>query len=384
MMKSYDIYCDESGNTGSNFLDEKQPLYVVSGWMIERNSSYRAKEKVISLRKENFPHMKELKGARLLKTSKGRSFCSNFLKEMGQVGCVPFFIVAEKRYCLAAKIVEAFFDSEYNDRISTTLGWNNHVKKLIAEIIYNISGESIEKFAEVHKSPSIANIKSTQIQLIKEFRENGYDQLAYAVEGSNNHLHKILEEEIYTEHGMEKRAMKTINYTVFYSFIQLIELFSRNMNFKKVRMIHDEIAQFQRVFPEIFQLFSQSKSKEILTFSNGTEIVFSTLKLKHFEMGDSKKHPLIQAGDILSSSLNNYLTKVNNNEDIEPELNDIGRFVAGSFFANDEFLGRGFCDFVWSTDLMNKVLKEVGIIADFPSKQIDIDMEEFLIKAEKL
>lgn len=202
---NYDIYCDESGNTGTNFLDENQPLYVISGWMVERNSSYRVKDKVISLRKENFPQVNELKGARLLKTSNGKRFCANFMKEMGQLGCTPFFIVAEKRYCLAAKIVDAFFDSEYNDRISTTLSWNNHIRKIIAEIIYNISEESIEKFAEVHKSPSIANIKDTQIQLIKEFRKYGYDQLAYAVEGSGNHLDKILEEETYTESGMEKK-----------------------------------------------------------------------------------------------------------------------------------------------------------------------------------
>jgi len=88
---NYDIYCDESGNTGTNFLDLDQPLYVISGWMIERNISYRARDKVISLMEENFPQMKELKGSKLLKSSKGRHFCSNFLKEMGQLGCVPFF-----------------------------------------------------------------------------------------------------------------------------------------------------------------------------------------------------------------------------------------------------------------------------------------------------
>ena len=292
-----------------------------------------------------------------------------------------FFIVAEKRYCLAAKIVEAFFDNEYNDRVSTQLSWNNHIKKIIAEIIYNISEGSIEKFAEVHKSPSIANIKGAQIQLINEFRKNGYDQLAYAVEGSDNHLDKILEEETYTAIGMEKKALKTLNLPVFVSFIQLIEQFSRAIDFKKVRMIHDEVAQFQRVFPEIFEMYAKSKSKETLIFSNGAEMVFSTIKLRHFEMGDSKKHPLIQAGDILSSTLNSYLTKVNNHEGIEPELKDIGEFIIGSILVNEGFYGRGFCDFVWSTQLMRKVVGEVGIStdSDLSSKLIELDIEEFLI-----
>lgn len=169
---------------------------------------------------------------------------------------------------------------------------------------------------------------------------------------------------------------------MFVSFIQLIELFSRNINFNKVRMVHDEIAQFKKVFPEIFQIYSKSKSKETLILSSGTEMVFSTLKLKHFEMGDSMKHPLIQAGDILSSTINNYLTKVNNNEVIEPELRDIGEFIVGSILVNNEFIGRGFCDFVWSTELKKKLFNEVGISTslDLPTKQIELDIEEFLIK----
>lgn len=379
---NYDIYCDESGNTGANYLDLDQPVYVLSGWLIERNASYRAKEKIIGLREEYFPQMKELKGSKLLKTSKGRSFCASFLKEMGQLGCVPFFIVAEKRYCLAAKIVEAFFDNLYNDRISSQLSWNNDVKKIMAEIIYNISEGSIEKFANVHKSPSLENIKDTQIQLIKEFRKNGYDQLADAVEGSNNHLDKILEEETYTAVGMEKKALKTLNLPVFVSFIQLIEKFSRATELKKVRMIHDEIAQFQRVFPEIFEMYSKSKNKESIIFSNGSEMVFSTIKLRQFEMGDSKIHPLIQAGDILSSTLNNYLMKVNNHKVIEPELKEIGKFIIGSILANEEFSGRGFCDFIWSKELMSKVISEAGlsINQDLSSKLIELDIAEFLIE----
>ena len=378
---NYDIYCDESGNTGANYLDLGQPVYVLSGWLIERNSSYRARDKIIELRREYFPQAKELKGSKLLKTSKGRSFCANFIKEMGQLGCVPFYIVAEKRYCLAAKIVEAFFDSEYNDRISNKLGWDFHTKKDMAEIIYNISEGSIERFADVHKSPSLANIKGAQIQLIKEFRKNGYEQLAYAVEGSNNHLDKILEEETYTAVGMEKKALKTLNLPVFVSFIQLIEKFSRSTDLKKVRMIHDEIAQFQRVFPEIFEMYSKSKSKESIVFSNGSEMVFSTIKLRNFEMGDSKVHPLIQAGDILSSTLNNYLTKVNNHEVIEPELKGIGEFIIGSILVNEEFNGRGFCDFIWSKELTGKVISEAGmsINSDLSSKLIELDIEEFLI-----
>ena len=37
---------------------------------------------------------------------------------MGARGCVPMYLVAEKRYCVAAKIVETFLDPEFNNAFS--------------------------------------------------------------------------------------------------------------------------------------------------------------------------------------------------------------------------------------------------------------------------
>lgn len=378
-MMNYDIYCDESGNTGSNFLDTNQPIFVLSGWMFERNTSYKAKEKVIQLRKDNFPQMEELKGAKLLKSSRGRKFCADFFEEMGKMGAVPFFIVAEKRFCVAAKIVEAFFDPLHNDYLENSFSWRNDLKIIIAEIIYSISEESIEKFTEVHQSPTLANIKETQLELIKELKKNGYGQLADVVGGTNSHLGKILEEETYTITGMEKKAMKTLNLPVFISFINLIEKFSRNIGFKKVRMIHDEVAQFQRVFPEVFEMYNKSESNETLVLASGTEMVFSTLKLKQFEMGDSKRHALIQAGDILSSTLNNYFTKVSQDLAIDTELSSVGEFAVGALLVNSEFKGSGLCDLICSTTLKKKIFQSVGINQEGNEDVFrELDIKDFL------
>ncbi|MFB4367219.1 DUF3800 domain-containing protein, partial [Bacillus sp. LR_6] len=37
---NFDVYCDESGNSGKNFLDSGQLMYVLAGIMFERNQSY--------------------------------------------------------------------------------------------------------------------------------------------------------------------------------------------------------------------------------------------------------------------------------------------------------------------------------------------------------
>jgi len=362
---NYDIFCDESGNTGTNYLDPNQPLYVLSGWMVERNLSYRAKNRVQDLKEKNFPQAQELKGSKLLKSSKGKSFCSNLIfGEMGDAHCIPFFIIAEKRYAVAAKMVESFLDSEYNERINTAFSWMNAQKKQIAEIIYDVSDGSIEKYAEAHKRPEFSTIKESYLLLLNELEENGYKDLVYAVEGVKDNLHEVLDEETHTLQAVEKNAMHTLNYPVFVSFIQLIEKFSRTTNFKKVRMFHDEVAQFEKAYPEIFSLYSNSKSQEEFILENGASILFSTDKIKTFQMEDSKRSLMIQAADVLSSTLNYHFTKLYNDEEVEQELAGITDFLLGSFMVNDEFYEAGFCDYIGSTKLFKKLFREKGFISN--------------------
>ncbi|WP_440604609.1 DUF3800 domain-containing protein [Bacillus sp. GB_SG_008] len=43
---NYDIYCDESGNSGGNYLDPQQPFYILAGWFVERNLKYLAENRI--------------------------------------------------------------------------------------------------------------------------------------------------------------------------------------------------------------------------------------------------------------------------------------------------------------------------------------------------
>jgi len=80
--------------------------------------------------------------------------------------------------------------------------------------------------------------------------------------------------------------------------------------------------------------------------------------------------------------LNNYLTKVIKDEDIEPEMESVGTFVLGSILANEEFNGRGFNDHVCSTEFLKKIFSKGGFVSnsDVAADLIELDIGEFLIK----
>lgn len=77
-------------------------------------------------------------------------------------------------------------------------------------------------------------------------------------------------------------------------------------------------------------------------------------------MTDSKRNTLIQAADVLSSTINNYLTKLYKNEKVEDEILYMGEFLVGSFLVNDEFYGNGFLDVIASTKFKREVFNRNG------------------------
>lgn len=308
-MAKYELYCDESGNSGGNYLDKEQPVYILAGWLIEKNQRWLADSIIRGFLDKYYPDSPELKGATALKSRPGQEMAYNLMLELGKVGCVPFYNIAEKKYCVAGKMVEAYMDSEHNDYILPVFSWMNGVKKNIAQFIYDNSKGSIEKFAEAHNNPSVELLKEAHQLLIDEITENGEDKLAFVVSGASDYLPSILEEETHSLNAYPNKALHTLNLPVFVNFIQMIERFATQTQRCKskhkitnLKLIHDETKQFQETYPEVFSLYKRAERTEFV-LENGATIIMGFKHLNKFEMRKSVETPMIQAADLLASSI---------------------------------------------------------------------------------
>ena len=108
------IYCDESGNSGPNYLDEAQPFYVLAGWVVPTNSIIDVSIELEKLRasqvQKNYTPKSpldagEVKSSALLKSRAGQRKLVELFRSLEERGCIPMYLVAEKRFCVAAKIV---------------------------------------------------------------------------------------------------------------------------------------------------------------------------------------------------------------------------------------------------------------------------------------
>src|SRR4030042_4894036 len=104
------FYCDESGNSGPNYIDQNKPFYTLAAWSVPYKRIVDASVAVEEHRKKYSPQADELKAANLMRSANGKRGIMSLLRTLGHLGCVPIYEVLEKRYCVAAKIIETFLD----------------------------------------------------------------------------------------------------------------------------------------------------------------------------------------------------------------------------------------------------------------------------------
>ena len=154
-------YFDESGNTGSNWLDNQQPFFVYGGWIVKE----KYHDVAINILEQCFSESKadELKSGYIWKRK--RPQLVNFLNRMmDEAFAIPCFGLADKRYMIAAKIVETFFDCEYNPYVNSYLTFRSDLKKALADSISE-NEEIVLAFAELIKG---GTIDLEKMRIIKE------------------------------------------------------------------------------------------------------------------------------------------------------------------------------------------------------------------------
>ncbi|WP_241475240.1 DUF3800 domain-containing protein [Priestia flexa] len=374
---NFNIYCDESGNSGGNYLDQQQPFYVLSGWLVPQNISYIPKNMVKRFKDLYYGEKEELKGSEILRSNIGQHNANTLFREIGEY-CTPFYVIAEKRYCIAAKIVETYLDPIHNNKIPIEHTWKNAERKDIADLIYNTCERAIEEFGETYKNPEVNKFTQVLELLIEELNEKGFIELGKIFSGAYDYMDAIFEEEFSMIEYLPNNAMRTLNLPIFISFIQLIEEFSTKVDLKKVSMYHDNTKQFYKAYPEAFNWYAAKKKEDFkLVLQNGQVILSSLKKLKSMSFTDSLDSPLIQAADVFASFLNMYSTRVMMDKKISPESKKFGKLIIGGLLQSSNSDGLRLTDLVSSKYFATKLAFSQGLIDELPSKESLIEYPRF-------
>ncbi len=365
------LYCDESGNTGPDYLDPNQPFYVLGGWVVPESQSEPVWIAVEELRKRIAPQRDELKSVILKRGEGPKEAVADFFEQLGRLRCFPLYLIAEKKYCVTAKIVETFLDPAFNPLLNMGFTGDRKSKQEIANQLYNhLPDETLATFAQAYRDPDGASLRDALLTVARGARETLSEELATAFMGSEEQIDKIVRAEASS--GPFGNVGATLNMPCLVAFLMMAEELGKAGFHRPIRIVHDQHHTYEDGYKKIFKLhqgmpklFTPMPADGL--FSGGLEAV------AEFETADSKSRLPIQAADLLSGAIAHLMRIAMNG--YEPSAADLRLsevILPGLLF--DE-VRVSFP--IWSEHCIARVAKslimKVAVMPDRPDHEIELN-----------
>ena len=105
------LFCDESGNTGPDWGNRDQPIWVHGGWLTPNSRDLTTfRDGIVRHKRRHRLQSTELKSSSIVKRGNSSEILRDFFQLGKDLSAVPIFYVADKAFLLGAKIVESYFD----------------------------------------------------------------------------------------------------------------------------------------------------------------------------------------------------------------------------------------------------------------------------------
>lgn len=341
------FYCDESGNTGVNWGDTDQPVFVHGGWMIPSLHQDALLAALPGLRERHRLNAPELKWQQLAKRGNGSAVFREIFETMLAAGAVPFFHVMDKDYILAAKAVETFFDPEYNDFLPVEFTSAYDIKKDLAEH-FLLAPDALDAFANMLRAgaePEPAGIEKLASQFADFIEENNGPALAEIL----RHFGSESLADIGREFGADVWMRTTLGHSMF-GLMNRLEQFLRPRDVR-IEIVHDNIVRFDDLLSLVRGMFRESDGSDVVVI-NGEIRFFSMPTVDSMRLGDSKEEPFIQLADLLVGFVRTVFTKLKRGESLGPDE----RAVCGDLvMLHQEF-------YSWDVNVPKATLDQLGAI----------------------
>lgn len=328
----YNFYIDESGNTGTDWLNPTQPYFVYGGWLIDTSDVSNAENYLRSI--SSTMQSKELKSRNIFKQKNGEEiFYQLFDKMCFSFNALPIFRFIDKKFMISAKIVETFFDPAYNPFVNMKLTAPIELKKSLACCIAE-SDHILSQFSSLIKNCtlSIDEMKLINNDLIKLFECQGHKNVANTLKDlSDSNLCEMLDEfKSLVENNVNRKNRITLTGTTLVSLLNCAEIISDDT----VNVIHDKLRGYDGAFDEIRKMFLRDTTPEI--FGTDARWMLSNFpNINSINMEDSKNELLIQSADLLCGFISRtFKTFLNQNTLHTKSINIIKQLI----FFHDTFL----------------------------------------------
>lgn len=321
-------YMDESGNSGKNLIDKKQPFFSL-GCVILNDSKLNDVKKYLDNIPNAFRDEKgEIKGNNIAcyDQSLALQVISEFIPEVVEIF---FFSVLEKRFMIAGQMVENFFDYVYNDKTDVSWTYKSETKIKLANFFYDtLSDETLESIHIAFLAADSEQIRNIFKQVITEIEGVDYDfDLISTMLGAERHIESLAKSlsgvnaKNSIAKGVPKNTINTPNVTTFFELIGRVEKFLEYKN-QKAKLVFDNSEQYNKVFNELIAKMIKAPRKKV-PISAQEYFQAGFRYLIDYEVKESKDSIGLQLSDLLTSIINHVFSKIVFKQDDQLTKEDI-------------------------------------------------------------
>ena len=328
------VHCDESGNSGDNYLESEQPFYVLAGWITPANKLDEASGVVQKTLNNICPQRTELKAGAFLKNELRKNAAVDMFTQLGALGCMPIMVVAEKLYCLTGKIVETFLDPAFNATIGPAFTYDTETKKELANtLMARLPKEVLGRFAETYRHPTSEGFSHSLEEIARAATAYVNPELAKCLEGSIPKIKEIAVSEGSNASSLGKIS-QSVNLPALMSLFLMVENLGRLGVIEPLKIVHDEQSVFEEDMREVHRIHKDAG--DFLVETPNSDIPYSNFRhIPLIEFAVSKDNEMIQASDVLAGVVNHLMKLAVSDETPSAADMKLAASTIPAFFQNE-------------------------------------------------
>lgn len=325
------VFIDDAGNTGINVWDLQQPIYVTTGLALS-DAAIAELELAINNAKArlNIPSNCEIKMSNLLRSTRGKKEALYLLKRLLSLSEFHCYSIVEKKFLVAARLVDELLDPEYNTKVHVRFYPGEEHKEAAYWVCKNIPLSLLSRFFSAY-------IKRDAVELISV-----RDELSPITKNANdkfNLVHLISEitnEEIsenFCQQDQQSKSHESPNYTAFFALINIIDAFVCTSPESWI-IVHDETKEFQKLYNNIVEIRKRGETG-LFRLGDTPPLALGKNASGSISFLSSKANTGLICADFLSSSFRWALERlIASEEQVEEEIvNLISFLIAGSLLS---------------------------------------------------
>ncbi len=312
MTQDFTLFVDESGNAGANLLDA-HPFFTLVGVAARDQDVPALDARLATVFAASDPNpATELKGSQAINQDR-LTYVEDVAAITFNAGQPILWSVIERRFMIAAIIVDNFFDHVYNDAVGPEWTYPSEARQGLANHLYrNLSDATLRLAATALVHGDATGIRqllvATQHDLAAAPPFAHIDAKA-ALQGVAPHIEELADA-LATVHARQPSdplqshtgTLRSPNLTAFFEMVNRAEDHYRTIPHARVKILFDSSGQFDEAFAYLRELLANARDSE-LRFPDRPPIIFGHRAVAEFQVGDSKAHPLIRAADLFAAGI---------------------------------------------------------------------------------